>query len=60
MARARDESTGAPAVRRASVPAETWLKDCWLLEIMPPTWAWAYRRLLCTDETVPGRSRRIA
>ena len=46
MARAGDESTGAPTACGASVPAETWLKDCWLIEVMPPTWAWAYRRLL--------------
>ena len=22
------------------------LGDCWFVEIMPPTWAWAYRRLM--------------
>ena len=30
----------------SSEPHDRMLGDCWLGEVMPPTWAWAYRRLL--------------
>lgn len=39
--------------RTGTTPSEAmdhWLNDCWLVEVMPPTWAWAYRRLLNGDE----------
>ena len=26
--------------------SDAWVRDYWMIEVMPPTWAWAYRRLL--------------
>ena len=31
-------------------PFVRWLHDCWMIEVMPPTWVWAYRRLLNPHE----------
>lgn len=36
------------------------LKDCWLGEVMPPTWTWACNRLLTLGEDRPGFGNRIA
>jgi hypothetical protein len=36
------------------------LKDCWLGEVMPPTWTWACNRLLTLGEDRPGFGKRIA
>lgn len=41
-------------------PLDHWLNDCWLVEVMPPTWAWAYRRLLNIGETAPRLTDRSA
>lgn len=46
--------------RISSEPDAHLLEDCWLLEVMPPTWAWAYRKLLNTGEAEPRRTDRLA
>ena len=37
-----------------------WVSDCWLMDVMPPTWAWAYRQLLNAGQTPAGTPDRIA
>ena len=52
-----------PSSSAADEPADRlgpWIGDCWLIEVMPPTWTWAYSRLLSVGETRPGFSDRIA
>ena len=42
-------------------PDDRLLGDCGFVEIMPPTWAWAYRRLLdAGDPAEPRLTRRHA
>ena len=37
------------------------LDDCWFIEVMPPTWAWGYRRLFETGAAErPRLTKRIA
>ena len=47
-----DERNAADLVSRS-------LNDCWMMEAMPPTWTWAYSKLLTLGETRPGFDKRI-
>lgn len=43
------------------LPPDRLLDDCWFVEVMPPTWAWAYRRLLDSGErSGPRFTNRMA
>ena len=54
--------TTAEKGRFAAAPTQDMLLgDCWFVEVMPPTWAWAYRRLLDAGEPPEHRfTRRLA
>ena len=53
-----DERTGFTTGAGDRLP-ETWVRDCWFIEVMPPTWAWAYRRLLNVGAADPRQSERL-
>ena len=59
MEHVRHETSAFPAATPSSIAAEPWLRDCWMIEVMPPTWAWAYRRMLNWEEA-ERRPRRLA
>jgi hypothetical protein len=37
-----------------------WVRHCWFAEVMPPTWAWAYRRLLNAGQDRRDSRSRVA
>ena len=45
---------------RPAEPQAALLRDCWLVEVMPPTWAWAYGQLLTIGEPDRSFGHRIA
>jgi hypothetical protein len=61
MHRERDEEFTDQSRRGlAGDPAERFARDCLLLEVMPPTWTWAYRKLLNAGETGSRFTDRLA
>ena len=53
-------STESEARPAQPATADHFLHDCWLVEVMPPTWAWAYRRLLGGNEAGLRFTNRLA
>jgi hypothetical protein len=38
----QEQQTSGPERSLPTEPTDRWVNDCWFVEVMPPTWTWAY------------------